>query len=268
MNNNHLKNPREFEFGYTSIAELNGKRSEMLMDFGIARLAAGEQYACGSMHERAFLLVYGEVKLEWGDKSAQISRANCFDVAPWALHVPQGVMVKITGVAPDSELAIMGTPNSTEFESKLYSPEDTPDEYRGAGTMRETSTRIVRTIFDKSNAPYANLVLGEVIGFPGKWSSYPPHHHPQPEIYYYKHNPSNGFSYAELGEEVVKVHSNDVTFVTEGLTHPQSAAPGYALWYLWAIRHLEGNPYITPTFVPEHLWVTEKDAPIWPPEKP
>ena len=34
--------------------------------------------------------------------------------------------------------------------------------------MRETSTRIVRALFDKTNAPYANLVVGEVIGFPGK----------------------------------------------------------------------------------------------------
>ena len=48
--------------------------------------------------------------------------------------------------------------------------------------MREASTRIVRTIFDLSNATDAKLVLGEVISYPGKWSSYPPHHHPQPEV--------------------------------------------------------------------------------------
>ncbi|MBR5679025.1 MAG: 5-deoxy-glucuronate isomerase, partial [Clostridia bacterium] len=126
--------------------------------------------------------------------------------------------------------------------------------------------RIVRTIFDYSNAPYANLVLGEVIGFPGKWSSYPPHHHPQPEIYYYKTNPSNGFGYGELGEDVVKVQNNDTVFIAPGLTHPHCTAPGYALWYLWAIRHLDGCPYKQPdypVFLPEHLWVMKPESAYW-----
>ena len=125
------------------------------------------------------------------------------------------------------------------------------------------STRIVRTIFDYANAPYANLVLGEVIGFPGKWSSYPPHHHPQPEIYYYKTNPENGFGYGELGDDVVKVQNNDTVFIAPGLTHPHCTAPGYALWYLWAIRHLDGRPYKQPecpVFLKEHLWVMDKDS--------
>ena len=129
--------------------------------------------------------------------------------------------------------------------------------------MHETSTRIVRTIFDDRNAPYANLVLGEVIGFPGKWSSYPPHHHPQPEIYYYKTNPSHGFAYAEVGEDVLKVHNNDTVFIQPGLTHPQCTPPGYALWYLWGIRHLKDNRYGTPTFVPDHLWVQKPGQPYW-----
>lgn len=38
------------------------------------------------------------------------------------------------------------------------------------------------------------------------------------------------------------------------------------MWYLWVIRHLENDPYITPTFLPEHLWVTEPGAEMWPPE--
>ena len=171
--------------------------------------------------------------------------------------------MKITCLSDEAELNILRTDNEREFGSKLYLPADTPDEFRGAGLMRETSTRIVRTIFDYSNAPYANLVLGEVIGFPGKWSSYPPHHHPQPEIYYYKTNPENGFGYGELGDDVVKVQNNDTVFIAPGLTHPHCTAPGYALWYLWAIRHLDGCPYKQPdypVFLKEHLWVMEPDS--------
>ena len=117
------------------------------------------------------------------------------------------------------------------------------------------------------NAKDSNLVLGEVIDFPGKWSSYPPHHHPQPEIYFYKFLPENGFGHAELGEDVYKVRNNDAILIHENLTHPQVAAPGYAMYYIWVIRHLENNQYVNPIFVPEHAWVMEKDAAIWPGKK-
>lgn len=84
----------------------------------------------------------------------------------------------------------------------------------------------MRTVFDHSNAPYANLVVGEVIGFPGKWSSYPPHWHPQPEIYFYRFLPENGYGFAELSEDVVKTHNNSTVLITKKETHPQTTAPG------------------------------------------
>ena len=65
---------------------------------------------------------------------------------------------------------------------------------------------------------------------------------------------------------MVKVQNNDTVFIDPGLTHPHCTAPGYALWYLWVIRHLDGNPYKNPeypVFLKEHLWVMEKDAKYW-----
>jgi 5-deoxy-glucuronate isomerase len=134
--------------------------------------------------------------------------------------------------------------------------------------MGETSTRLVRTTFDDRNAPEANLVVGEVVTFPGKWSSYPPHRHPQPEIYHYRFFPEHGFGHATVGDAVLKVGHGDTVKILQGVSHPQVAAPGYAMYYLWVIRHLDGNRYGeksgTPIFEPEHLWVTEIDAVIWP----
>ncbi len=250
-------------FGYTAIAEMGGKHADMLMDFGVLRLRKGESYHEEQPLEKAYLLVTGKVALRWEGKEHIGYRVNCFDAPPIALHVCKNVAVEIECISDECEIDILRTDNNCAFDSKLYLPGDTPDERRGAGLMHETSTRIVRTIFDYSNAPYANLVLGEVIGFPGKWSSYPPHHHPQPEIYYYKCNPQNGFGFAELGPDVVKVHDGDTVFIAPGLTHPQCTPPGYALWYLWAIRHLDGKPYGTPTFLPDHLWVQEPGAVYW-----
>lgn len=253
----------EHAFGYTPMAEMNGVHAEMLMDFGVLRMRKGDRVVESQPLEKAYLLVYGKVRFTWEGKAHEQERKNCFDVPPTALHVCKDVQVTLECLSEECEIDILRTDNDKAFPSKLYLPEDTPDEFRGAGTMHETSTRIVRTIFDDRNAPYANLVLGEVIGFPGKWSSYPPHHHPQPEIYYYKTNPAGGFAYAEVGEDVLKVHNNDTVFIQPGLTHPQCTPPGYALWYLWGIRHLDGARYWTPTFLKEHLWVQEPGIPYW-----
>lgn len=261
-----IRQEKPFEYGYNSITEMDGKHSNMLMDFGILVLQKDQQEINMENKERAYLLIRGEVLVEWEDQQVRMKRDSCFKENPWCLHVPAKVAVKITGVDDSSELAVQKTNNDKSFAPKLYTPEECMSEERGKGTMKETSTRIVRTIFDKSNTQDANLVLGEVIDFPGKWSSYPPHHHPQPEIYYYKFYPENGFGYAELGEDVVKVRNNDTVTIDGGLTHPQATAPGYAMYYLWVIRHLDENPYITPTFEKEHLWVTEKDAKIYPDE--
>lgn len=254
----------DFPFGLTKITSLSGPHEDILMDFSILRLASQAEYANNDALERAYLLVFGRVRLEWGGRTQIVERRSCFDENPWVLHVPDGLAVRITGLCADSEVTCHAAENKERFDARLYAQQDCRSEERGKGTLQETSTRIVRTVFDYTNAPFARLVIGEVVDFPGKWSSYPPHHHPQPEIYYYKFNPVGGFGYCEQGENVIKVRQNSTALIRPGTTHPQATAPGYAMWYLWVICHLPGNPYIQPTFLPEHLWVTEPDAAFWP----
>ena len=67
-----------------------------------------------------------------------------------------------------------------------------------------------------------------------------------------------------LGDDVVKVKNNDTVLILDDVSHPQTAGPGYAMYYVWVIRHLDNDPYIKPVFEPEHLWVTDKNAKIWP----
>ena len=254
----------EFPYGYTAITTMEEVEHNTMMDFGVLRLAKDSVEKNTEKKERAYLLIQGEVTFQWEGHRETAKRSNCFDEDPYVLHVPQNVEVIITGISENSELTVTKTTNETMFPSKFYTQEECRSEERGKGTMKETSTRTVRTVFDKSNSPDSNLVVGEVIDHPGKWSSYPPHYHPQPEIYFYKFNPENGYGFSELGEDAVKLRHNDTVKILDNATHPQITAPGYAMYYLWVIRHLEGNPYITPTFVPEHLWVTEPDAKIWP----
>lgn len=263
-----IRQKGSFNYGYNSITVMDEAEDNTMMDFGILRLGKEQtEHLADSDKESAILLIQGEVTLRVDGQETTIQRKSCFDSSPWVLHVPRNAGVTIIGVAEDSELSIMKTTNEQVFAAKLYTPEECASEERGKGTMKEASTRIVRTVFDYSNAPYSNLVVGEVIDHPGKWSSYPPHHHPQPEIYFYKFYPQQGYGFSELGEDVVKLKNNDTVKILGSATHPQTTAPGYAMYYIWVIRHLDNNPYKSPdypVFVPEHLWVTDKDAKIWP----
>jgi 5-deoxy-glucuronate isomerase len=239
----------------------------MLMDFGALRLGPGESYSSETGDERAFLLSSGEVLFSWPGGSAKASRLSLFDEAPSVLHLPAGARAGIEAGPKGAELYLLATANEASFEPRFYRPSDCRDEERGKGTMGETSTRIVRTVFDDSNAPRAKLVLGEVITCPGKWSSYPPHHHPQPEIYHYRFLPERGFGLTAIGEEAYLLRDRDTVLIEGGKDHPQTSAPGYAMWYLWAIRHLDADRYRAPwpETTKEHAWVTAPNARIWAP---
>lgn len=56
-----LHQGKPFEAGYQAITELDGKHSEMLMDFGILKLTAGMEFTDEKPLERVFVLLYGEI---------------------------------------------------------------------------------------------------------------------------------------------------------------------------------------------------------------
>lgn len=256
----YRKGEKEFPFGYTPIAEMGGAHADMLMDFGALRLAPGQVFEEDSKeNECAYLLVFGEVTMEWDGRKETIQRDDYFKPQNYVLHVPCGSHVKFTGVAEATEIMVMRTDNPTKFDSRLYVPSDTPDEERFPDILNGCANRFVRTTFDKRNAPWSNLVVGEVINKPGKWAGYPPHVHNQPEIYFYKF-PKTGYGHAEVGMDVFRVENNDTTFMVKDEQHAQAAAPGYAMWYLWVIRHLDGDPYGTPTDVEEQKWLLDPNA--------
>lgn len=260
-----IEQNKPFNYGYNPIATIDEKEDNAMMDFGILKLLQGQvETYFEEDKEILFLLIQGEVTFEWEGNKETVKRSSCFDEDPFVLHVSRKVKVTIKGEANDTEISVSKTDNDRDFPSKLYTQEECRSEDRGKGTMKEASTRIVRTVLDYSNGKHSNLVIGEVVDYPGKWSSYPPHHHPQPEIYFYKFNPSQGYGFCELGDDVVKVKNNYTTKILNDATHPQSTAPGYAMYYIWVIRHIDDNPYITPVFLPEHLWVTNPDSKIWP----
>jgi 5-deoxy-glucuronate isomerase len=249
---------------------MDGLHSEMRMDFGILKLGADETYLNDDQKERAFLLMTGEVRFRWtgpeGQESVEVKRTNLLDQEPTALHVPAGVEVTLTSLGRESEIAVQKVRNMKAFAPRLWRPGDYRSDRFGEGTLQDTSTRTVRTIFDAATAPDSEMVLGEVINHPGKWSSYPPHDHAQPEVYHYRFFPEHGWGHAEQEDDVFKVKNGDSYAIPPGVTHSQCAAPGYTMYYIWMIPHLPDDRFGPDSriFRKEHAWVMDGDAPIWP----
>lgn len=250
--------------GYHEITTLDGAHQSMLMDFGILRMIPGLSYQDDYALERVFILLYGQIEIHWADQTQTVSRESYLDDHLWCLNVPSDIPVQIVGLGEDSEVAIVRTRNERLFEPVVRCGESIVKEIRGEGSMNSAGTRIVRTAQDVRLSPLSNIMFGEDVHFPGKWAGFPSHYHAQPEIYYYKMYPENGFGLLKLGDEGVLLEHNDTVLIAPNLVHPQVAAPGYAMYFLWIIRHLDGNPYLKPTFEPEHLWVEQPGAKYWP----
>ncbi len=252
-----------FSEGYNAITSLDDKENKTMMDFGVLALKKGGKYVDSEDKEKAYLLIKGKAIFQWGDCKVQVSRNSFLDENPCCLHVPAGVDIMVASLSDDTEISVTRAYNDRTFPAKFYSQEECMTVEGGKGILGEASLRSIRTIFDLSNAPESNLVLGEVVHMPGRWSSYPPHHHPQPEIYLYKFEPRQGFGYSEAAGNVYKVQNNDACIILSG-DHPQVCAPGYAMYYIWAIRHLQNNPFNERIYSDEHKWMLDKNAKIWP----
>jgi 5-deoxy-glucuronate isomerase len=257
-----------FPAGYTCVtspeAPLDGSATPLGIEFGIHRLEPDESVRETHPFETAWVLLRGraEVQLEAG--RFPVSRQDVFDEAPSAVHAGPGTRITIHSVDA-SEWAVIRTANDRHFSARMYFPAGIQPEYRGAGLVQNAALRNVRLIFDRTTRPDSNLVVGEVVNYPGRWSSYPPHHHDQPEIYHYRFTAPAGYGHAELGDAIVKVRDRDTVVIAPGRDHAQVSAPGYGMYYLWLIRHLPGNPYTGFTFAQEHTWTLDPQKQGWKP---
>ena len=159
-----------------------------------------------------------------------------------------------------TEILIEQTDNERYFEPVFYTPDDILYQEFGKGQWEGTGYRIVSTMFDLDNAPYSNMVMGEVFNQQGRWSSYPPHHHPQPEVYYYQFNPCQGFGAGFEGDDVYKTENGTCLCIRGGKAHQQVTAPMYEMYYVWLIRHLENDPWDkTRIYLDEHEWIANAE---------
>lgn len=244
--------------GKKTVARIDGTNREMLMDITVYKLNKGSvlEYI-EKDKETAVLLLEGAVSYAWLSGEEKAQRKDVFTQPPYCLHVCRGIKVKVAALE-ECEILVQATENDKDFECRFYKPEDCKIELMGETQWEGTAKREVLTIFDYGNAPYSNMVIGEVITKAGRWSSYVPHSHEQPEVYYYKFDKPQGFGAAFIGDSAYKVTDGSAAAIPGGLTHPQAAAPGYNMYYCWMIRHLPDNPWTTRDIDPVHEWLLEE----------
>ncbi len=255
-----LERPAFDKDGIKVLCEMNGKNADMNMNIIVRLVKKGQTVSvCDADNETAVLLTQGEVEFAWGGRRETGKRADPFEKKPYCLHVCKGTPFTVTGVAAESEIVIQQTNNDRTFDAVFYTPETCLYQEFGKDQWNGAGYRIVSTMFDYDNAPYSNLVMGEVFNQPGCWSSYPPHHHPQPEVYYYRFDKPQGFGACFNGETPYKSTDGSFCTIHNGEDHQQVTAPGYTMYYVWMIRHIDGDPwYKTTRFVgPEHEWLTK-----------
>lgn len=258
MENQIFGYPQFDENGVKVLTRMDGVCANMLQDITVYRMKPGEtRRFLLPEQEMAALLIEGEIVISWEGRSAEAKRADFMEDGAFCLHVPKGTAVEVAAKTA-SEVLVQSTTNGRTFESKFYTPGNYVHDTFGRGEFEGKARRTVNTFFDYGTAPYSNMVCGEILVPQGGWSSYPPHQHPQPEVYYYRFAKPQGFGACFVGEDVCRIADGSFSAIPGGKTHPQVNAPGYPLYYVWMIRHFDNAPWTDRIFDPAHAWLLGK----------
>ena len=234
---------------------------DMMMDCRVYRIPAGETREFGRDGEEcAVMLFSGKITFGWEGQTETVYRKDIWTEGPFCLHICGGKTMTVKAES-DAEIWVQYTHNDQQFDSKLYRPEDAPFKYSAINKYGNCAKRRVNTIIDHDINPKSNFVLGEIINDRGNWRGYLPHRHPQPELYFFRFDRPEGFGASFQDDDVFC--SRDYTFsaIQGGRLHPQSCAPGFQMYTLWAIRHIDGNPWLqTDRNVDErYLWLDDAE---------
>ncbi|MHB1534334.1 MAG: 5-deoxy-glucuronate isomerase [Acidimicrobiales bacterium] len=190
-------------------------------------------------------------------------RADVFERPGSSLYARAGSEINLfAGDGPSEAVVVQAPPleGVDEGPTRIIGPDQQIVSVPG----RDIWTRTVRTILGPASAA-SRLIVGETVNVPGGWSSYPPHKHDREappdevlleEVYFYKLKPSEGFGvqvrYDDLGSHAFLVRDGEMSVISSGY-HPVAAAPGYELYYLWAMAG--PGRKLAPYFDPAHSWV-------------
>jgi 5-deoxy-glucuronate isomerase len=212
-----------------------------------------------SSDEVVVVLLDGSV--QWLGTTA--SRSSVFEQRASAVYVPPAGEVEIVA-STASELALAATTAGScaaTGEPFVVTPDDVVAQPRGRpGWQREVHDVVA------SSMPAQHLLVGETFNASGEWSSFPPHKHDGAdgenaleEVYYFRFDQPDGFGFQGLyeldgQERAVFLRNGSVVGIPRGF-HPVCAAPGYSLYYLWALAG--EHRQLTMFEDPAHRWLNQ-----------
>lgn len=212
--------------------ELAGTVDDLLAPGADGRIGAARSRGtlCGRTDEAvAWLLIErGTGELHVGSEYVHVDgRDAVFDGPGWSALIGPDVEFVADGDL-DATIVWRASTRTAAGAGHIIDPATVPDEARGEGT----TARRVRTYVAEGE-----LIVGETLNPPGGWSSWPPHQHAHEEIYLYRFAPPHGFGvHADLAPARAPriVRDGDIVRIVDG-EHPVVAAPGCAMYYLWAL---------------------------------
>lgn len=158
-----------------------------------------------------------------------------------AVYIPRGSTIAIrTSSSVDLAEFFADVENEYPLQIVRYSEiKDNPSLHFVAGGA--ATTRDLNILIGK-NVQAGRLLAGLTISEPGNWTSWPPHEHAAmlEELYVYTHMPPPGFGvqfvYTDTNEPELAtvVRDGDVVLMPRGY-HPNVAAPGSRIGFLWAM---------------------------------
>jgi 5-deoxy-glucuronate isomerase len=194
-------------------------------------------------------------------------RKSSFEGRPTLVCLPPKCEYTVKARSSMLDVAICAGPAPSGGVPAVIGPDDSETRIVGQGRFeRQVHMGTVKT------GKVQRLMVGETMGRPGGWSSYPPHKHdevrpgevPQEEVYYYQVSPKQGFGIQVLYDAPDRRDGRDAAFIVrDGDTvvldhgyHPVVSAPGYLVHYVWVL-YAESDVYGAWTDDPRHAWVKE-----------
>jgi 5-deoxy-glucuronate isomerase len=219
--------------------------------------------------EAAVVLLAGDVELG----ALRARRTDVFTGPATAVYLPPGTELAVAAHA-STELALAATVGDELHAPPGASPAPVaPDDIAVHDRGRPGWHRAVHDVIGDTVSAQ-RLLVGETFNAAGEWSSFPPHKHDggdgEPaleEVYYFRFDRADGFGFQGLYDRANDGHGDNerAVFLRHGTVvgiprgyHPVCAAPGYRLYYLWALAPRSGTPRgLALHEDPAHRWLLE-----------
>jgi 5-deoxy-glucuronate isomerase len=176
-----------------------------------------------------------------GRATVRVAGSQTFELGLYdAIYVPRHTGIEVIPAAGGCDLAEVSAPVEHDYPLQFVAWNDVQQD---AGlhfpTGGETYSRTVNILIGK-NVQAGRIVAGVTFSKPGNWTSWPPHEHAEmlEEAYMYIAMPAPAwgvqFVYTDpkAPELVTVVHQDDCVVMPKGY-HPNVAAPGGSIGFLW-----------------------------------